>query len=306
MAMRLTNSSAGLLAVCDEAREYMTLVATTGYSRRLSDPVSWKIRRDGITSVVLDRDTPLLIPDLSEFPVTSPILEREGVKTLIVAPLTVNDKLVGMLQVSDINHGRYSHAELSLFSLLNVYAGRILNKARAIQELQLAGFKDQLTGLYNSDYMMDQLRLEICRAERHDGRMALLVVNIDGFRQFLKAAGALKVNRYLKTIGAYLRHNLREIDVAAHMDDGEFCILTPGLEGAGAKILSERLVSELSELPVLNGKVSFKAGIAVYPEDGLLKGELIKKVGARGRSRRENAARRYFNATRPERRQATL
>ncbi|VAW35014.1 hypothetical protein MNBD_DELTA02-579 [hydrothermal vent metagenome] len=301
-AIRLTGSSAGLLAVCDEPREHMTLVAASGYSRRLTEVRSWKIGHDGITTMAIDRDTPLLIPDLSEYPASSPVLEREGVRTLMVAPLTVGGKLVGMLQVSDINHGTYSKGELSLFTLLNVYAGRFLNKARAVEEAQLTGVRDALTGLFDRSYILEQLRLEICRAARHEGNLALLVINIDGFRMLLKAHGALEVNRFLRVIGGYLKRNLRETDIVARMRDGEFCILIPELEtDAGVRFLSERIVRELAALPGLKGGVGFKVGIALYPEDGLEKDELIKKVGTAVRYRKNNLSRRYFKPTRPER-----
>ncbi|VAV84511.1 hypothetical protein MNBD_DELTA01-1138 [hydrothermal vent metagenome] len=301
-AIRLTGSSAGLLAVCDEPRENMTLVAASGYSRRLTEVRSWKISHDGITTMAIDRDTPLLIPDLSEYPASSPVLEREGVRTLMVAPLTVGGKLVGMLQVSDINHGTYSQGELSLFTLLNVYAGRFLNKARVVEEAQLTGVRDALTGLFDRSYILEQLRLEICRASRHEGNLALLVINIDGFRMLLKTHGALEVNRFLRVVGGYLKRNLRETDIVARMHDGEFCILIPELETAeGVKFLSERIVEELTALPVLKGGVSFKVGIALYPEDGLVKGELIKKVGTAARYRKDTLSRKYFKPTRPER-----
>jgi diguanylate cyclase (GGDEF)-like protein len=306
MALRLTGSSAGLLAVCDEAREYMTLVAASGYSRRLTESRSWKISNDGLTSMALDRDTPLLIPDLSEFPTSSPVLEREGVKTLMVAPLTVDGKLVGMLQVSDINHGTYTNAELSLFSLVNVYAGRLLNKARHIEVAQQSGVKDALTRLYNRDFLMEQLRLEILRGSRHEENLALLVINIDGYRQLLKTHGALEVNGFLRAIGGYLNNNLRDIDIAARMQEGEFCLLTPMVDAAGVKFLSERLVRELTALPALMGAVTFKAGTAVYPEDGILKRDLIKKVGASVRLSKDKLSRRYFKPTPAGQRPATL
>ncbi len=306
LAVRLTGSSAGLLAVCDEPRENMTLVAASGYSRRLTEVRSWKISRDGITSMVIDRDTPLLIPDLSVYPTSSPVLEREGVRTLMVAPLTVDGKLVGMLQVSGIKHSIYSQAELSLFSLLNVYAGRFLNKACEVEEAQLVGVRDTLTGLYDRTYILEQLRLEICRSERHESNLALIVININNFRMLLKAHGALEVNRLLGTVGDYLKHNLRQTDIAARMHDGEFCILIPELETvAGVKFLSERLVSALAALPALKGVAEFKVGIALYPEDGLVKGELIKKVGTASRQRKDKLSRRYFKPTRP-RHSATL
>jgi diguanylate cyclase (GGDEF)-like protein len=306
MALRLTGSSAGLLAVCDEAREYMTLVAASGYSRRLTESRSWKINKDAVTSMALDRDTPLLIPDLSEFPTSSPVLEREGVKTLMVAPLTVDGKLVGMLQVSDINHGTYTNAELSLFSLINVYAGRLLNKARQVEVTQQSGVKDALTRLYNRDFMMDQLHLEILRGARHGGNLALLVINIDGYPQLLKTHGALELNNFLRAIGVYLNHNLRDTDIVARMQEGEFCILTPMLDAAGAKILTERLATELKELSALGGTLTFKVGAAVYPEDGLLKGDLIKKVGASSRLRKDKLSHRYFKPTGLEESPVTL
>lgn len=305
IAMRLTGSSAGLVAICDEAREYMTLVATSGYSRSLTELRSWKIRQDGITARALDRDTPLLIPDLSEFPVSSPVLEREGVRSMMVTPLTVNGKLVGMMQVSDVNHGRYTYGELSLFSLFNVYAGRFLNKARELEDAQLKGVRDTLTGLYDRAYIMEQLRLEICRASRHDSNLTLLVINVDNYRTLLRTHGSIEVNRLLRAIGGYLKRNLRDIDIAARIHEGEFCILTPELGAAGAKLLSDRLVRELRAMPDMNG-VGFKAGLAVYPEDGLLKRELIKKVGTTSRSKRDTLTRRCFNPTQPKRRPVSL
>ncbi|MCK5235780.1 MAG: GAF domain-containing protein, partial [Deltaproteobacteria bacterium] len=122
-ATKLTNTPAGSLALFDEKNEDMVLVAAKGFSKQFKNIDRWEIRPGGLTSKILNQDGPMLIPDLTDHEEQNPVLLREGVKSILAAPLTVEGRIIGILYVNDFKPKNFRVEDISLFSLLTVYAG---------------------------------------------------------------------------------------------------------------------------------------------------------------------------------------
>ncbi|MGB6304499.1 MAG: GGDEF domain-containing protein, partial [Acidobacteriaceae bacterium] len=131
---------------------------------------------------------------------------------------------------------------------------------------------DPLTGLPNRRLLADRLTNMLERAERNHTRAAILVVDLDGFKQINDTHGHAVGDEFLREVALRLGKVVRRADTLARSGGDEFTVLVSDiLQPNGAKILSQKLQMELDrpiEVRHLQLRVSGSIGVAVYPEDG--------------------------------------
>ncbi|MDH4228004.1 MAG: diguanylate cyclase [Deltaproteobacteria bacterium] len=280
-ATKLTNMPAGSLALFDEKKEDMMLVASKGFSPKFNKSDRWDIRKGGLTSQILNHNGPLFIEDIRESKQPNPLLMKEGVRSLLAAPITVDGRIVGILYVNDFKRRTPRAEDVSLFSLLTVYAGLTLDRVKSIEETRLLSITDGLTSLHNQRYMMEQLQHELDRATRHGHSVSVMLFDIDHFKQYNDTYGHLDGNKVLKFVARILKKCSRGTDTVCRFGGEEFCIVMPHVKAAGAAIFGKRLIKEVAKYSMPNRKVTMSGGLATFPEDGKTHTALLKKADSR-------------------------
>ncbi|MBI5598710.1 MAG: diguanylate cyclase [Deltaproteobacteria bacterium] len=280
-ATKLTDTPAGSIALFDEKREDMMLVASKGFSADFKKVARWNIRDGGLTHTVVNHEGPLFIPDMREFSKPNPVLLKEGVRTLLAAPLTMEGRIVGVLYVNDFKKRRFRAEDISLFSLLTIYAGLTMERVKALEETRLLSITDGLTGLYNQRFLMEQLQKEIQGAARHNYILSLIMLDIDSFKEYNDTFGHLEGNKILKSIARLLKKNTRMTDTVGRFGGEEFCIIMPQIKKEGAHAFGRRLIGEIEKYPMPNRTVTLSGGVATFPTDGKNHLSLLRKADAR-------------------------
>lgn len=150
----------------------------------------------------------------------------------------------------------------------------------AEQKIFDMAFFDELTGLANRSHFHQSLNEQINYAQRNNNKLAVLFIDLDGFKEINDTQGHEQGDEYLKLISARLKGLLRETDFIARLGGDEFCIILNDInEGIDTIRLAERCLDLSQESIVLdfqkiNPKMSI--GIAVFPEDGTTAGSLLK------------------------------
>ncbi len=108
-------------------------------------------------------------------------------------------------------------------------------------ELERMAHTDALTGLANRRLLLSRLEEEYARARRHGSSLALLMIDLDHFKQVNDTRGHLAGDRVLETIGALLRALKRPVDVAARYGGEEFALLLTDTDEAGAHAAAKRV-----------------------------------------------------------------
>ncbi|VAV84512.1 hypothetical protein MNBD_DELTA01-1139 [hydrothermal vent metagenome] len=277
-ATKLTGTPAGSLALYDEENENMRLVATKGFGMSLKKMERWEIREGGLTHDVLNHEGSLYIQDIREMENPNPLLLKEGVKSLLASSLTVEGRIIGVLYVNDFKKRRFRAEDISLFSLLTIYAGLTLERVRTLEETRLLSITDGLTGLRNQRYLMEQMQKEIQRSARHKHKLAVIMFDIDYFKKYNDTYGHLEGNRVLKVISGILKKNSRVTDTVGRFGGEEFCVIMPQISKEGAKAFAQRVLKEIEDYPMPNRVVTMSGGISSFPKDGKTHLDLLQKA----------------------------
>ena len=133
-------------------------------------------------------------------------------------------------------------------------------------------FTDPLTGLANRVLFRDRLGQALARARRARAGLALLMIDLDGFKSVNDRFGHGGGDQALQEFAHRLQSEIREADILARLGGDEFALVQTDLEQpAGVQALADRLVVALAEpFRLGGGSVSLAAsiGVAVYPSDG--------------------------------------
>ncbi len=106
--------------------------------------------------------------------------------------------------------------------------------------------RDPLTQLYNRGYFREVLVREMARAARYQDVVAVLMIDLDGFKQINDERDHATGDQVLQEVGRALREGLRDGDVLARYGGDEFCVLLPSTSREGARTVAERLRTHVS------------------------------------------------------------
>ncbi|TMH10055.1 MAG: bifunctional diguanylate cyclase/phosphodiesterase [Betaproteobacteria bacterium] len=169
-------------------------------------------------------------------------------------------------------------AAVTLGLIAGLIALRFFPRAKSARKSRSAqhdtATRDALTGLPNRQQFEEHLARLVQRADRHQRRLALLFINLDGFKPINEALGLAGGDAMLRVIGERMMTLARPGDIAAHVGGDEFLMLLDGNPGkAEASDMARRLLAGLAQSCEIGGRdvaVSGSIGIAMYPEDGAL------------------------------------
>jgi diguanylate cyclase (GGDEF)-like protein len=127
---------------------------------------------------------------------------------------------------------------------------------------------DPLTRLPNRRFFLEWLSYAVAGARREGSEIALLYIDLDGFKAVNDRHGHRRGDAVLSEIAERLRSTKREGDVLARLGGDEFALAAPkARDGHELAVLGERILRALSETKVAHVRLGASIGIAFYPED---------------------------------------
>ncbi len=161
---------------------------------------------------------------------------------------------------------------------------------------KLAHF-DELTGLPNRTLLMDRLKEALKRCRREEDRLALLFLDLDGFKAINDTMGHSSGDELLKLVAERLKRSVRETDTVARLGGDEFIILLEAInDDHDAVPIAEKILKEIGK-PFLikdeNKFISTSIGISLYPKSADSEEELIKKADIAMYGAKESGRNRY-------------
>jgi diguanylate cyclase (GGDEF)-like protein/PAS domain S-box-containing protein len=138
---------------------------------------------------------------------------------------------------------------------------------------------DSLTGLANRMHLAERLQAALEEARCSDTKIALFLLDLDGFKGVNDGYGHAAGDELLQVIAARLKRVVRDTDLVARLGGDEFCVIQVAPDSPEAvEALARRMIAAVSE-PVVGGwgtaRVSASVGISVFPDNGTGQEELL-------------------------------
>jgi diguanylate cyclase (GGDEF)-like protein len=183
-----------------------------------------------------------------------------------------------------------------------------------IPESERLAFRDGLTGLYNHRYFQEALSAGLVSARRREQKLALVLIDIDGFRRFNLSRGYAEGDKLLRRV-AHLVNELMEdpvtharsdnsSEIAARFDWDVFGVILCNADVERARAYAEKLRKAVEELDVPEGSgeavgtVTVTASVSVFPEQARNEQELISSAESALRVSKSGGPNRVVLATR--------
>jgi diguanylate cyclase (GGDEF)-like protein len=188
----------------------------------------------------------------------------------LAIPLGLDGRESGVLYLTP-KEADFSDDARELAHWLGSQASIALENARLHRLVERQANTDGLTELPNRRHFEEALEAEISRAERFGGSLALILADLDDFKQVNDRYGHQAGDEVLQTFADILRTTVREIDLPARYGGEEFAVLLPQTDLDGAHQLAERLRRALAARPMSThpgGLVAVTAsfGVAAFPD----------------------------------------
>lgn len=162
---------------------------------------------------------------------------------------------------------------MMLLRLAEHYALSLTN-LRLREALHRELLRDPLTGLYNRRYMEESLQREAYRTQRSGGKIAMLMLDIDHFKQFNDTYGHKAGDVILMELGAFLQSSIRGCDIACRYGGEEFLLILPDADADIAYKRAHELLLQVRKLTIpyqgMDFQITVSIGVAVlstYPAD---------------------------------------
>jgi diguanylate cyclase (GGDEF)-like protein len=186
--------------------------------------------------------------------------ERES---LGLAPGEIIAELLVLGRVLDAREIERERVREALDRCIAAYVVRITG------ELSDRARRDPLTGLLNHEAFHGRLGAEVTRARRYRGRLALVLLDLDSFKERNDREGHQEGDRLLRVFASALAGTARETDSVGRLGGDEFGALLLEADGDTVAAFMARLRARLPEGPAAS------AGAAYLPGDGTTPGELL-------------------------------
>ena len=159
----------------------------------------------------------------------------------------------------------------------------ISEKLAAKQRIEELSHTDGLTGLPNRRMLADRVEFALAMAQRNGQPFALMVLNLDRFKQVNDALGLGLGDRVLLEVTERIKSCLRSVDTVARLGADEFVLLVHQVDAAGAEATARRVLDAIGrpfDIDSLSFTVTCSIGVALGPADGDTPDALMRRADA--------------------------
>jgi len=169
-------------------------------------------------------------------------------RSALAVPLEGLSGVVGVLTLYHVEKDAFTRDHVRILMALSSKLSLSIENAMKYQQASSSATTDYVTGLPNARSLFLQLDAEIARCTRETVSLAVLVCDLDGFKQVNDRLGHLEGNRALEAVAAAFKAQCRGYDYVARMGGDEFVLIIPGIGPEAAPARMEQLRQSVSDI----------------------------------------------------------
>lgn len=281
----LTNSPVGYVGYIDkQTNSFVSPVITPEVSKIFNIPER-NIGVDefhGLWGWVLENKKPLLSNDpLNDARSKESLKKNASLKRFLSAPAMLGEIIVGQITVGNAANG-YSGKDIQLLERIAILYAIAVQHLWTQEVITHMAYFDEITNLPNRRLFNDRLYVAISNANRYRQRLAVMFLDLDGFKDVNDALGHQAGDQLLREIAYRLNQTVRKSDTIARMGGDEFTVLLTQVEHESNIIsVADKILEAVRQPVVLDGNtisITISIGIAQYPDNGKDVNTLLKSA----------------------------
>jgi diguanylate cyclase (GGDEF)-like protein len=271
------------LLLIDPQTEELYFAVVVGLAPEKVKDIRLKVG-EGIAGCVAQTGKPIFIPDVDQDPRFTPRVDNAtgfDTRSIIALPLIVRGTVIGVFEVINVEEDRFFREKyLPHLSILADYVAIAVDNVHNLQKLEARTFIDEVTGFYNTRYLIHELDRLIPQLLAQGHPFSVVFLDLDNFKTVVDHHGHLRGSKVLAQVARVINGLLGPTDSLVRYGGDEFITLMPGRSQQDALEITRRLRLALNRAIFLQDeglsiKVTASYGIATVPDDAQDREQLL-------------------------------
>lgn len=227
---------------------------------------------------------PMVVEDLSESPELEglEVLRERSHRGVALVCVTLPEGPAGMLVAASSEPKAFAATDIDFLKAVAHTIAASAARSRHEQEMRHRSLHDALTGLPNRTLLADRVEMALAEARRGDNQVALLLIDLDDFKDINDTLGHESGDEVLSRLAARLAAAVRDSDTVARLGGDEFAVVVPFLEDPeGAELVARKLLDVVDEPVEVGGSplhLAASVGIAMASGQDRDTGTLLRQA----------------------------
>jgi len=263
----------------DERKQVLRIKEAFGWKRE--EAIAQNVALgEGIIGYVAQNGDAVSIAEIKKDYQLTDIAKHSTVPSMICAPLKHGKKIMGVINIEEMDDEKQTSEDIRLLSLLATLTAMAINNARLHAKTVELANTDGLTKLFNNRFFQQFLENEIAKCSKNGQNVSIVMTDIDHFKNFNDVYGHQVGDFVLEETAKVLKQSIRKGDLPARYGGEEFIAVLPNTDVKSAFAIGE-LIRKNVEAKRYSYKdkdlgVTISVGVATYPIHGKTSKELVK------------------------------
>lgn len=232
---------------------------------------------------IVNEQKPVYIEDLSHAKKKSLTVVNFTEGSLLAFPIMTDEQTVlGAMAFCRKQPNSFDKDEIDLLEQVTAEVAKALHHLLIFEHTKELSIKDDLTGIFNRRYFNQRFEREVLRSKRYQRSLAVVMADIDHFKQYNDLNGHILGDEVLKHVAEIMECNLRKADIVCRFGGEEFIVLLPEISKEQARKAANKLRRKIEqetferEEKQPDKKITISLGVAAFPDDATNPEQLLK------------------------------